>query len=386
MLYIGARVWYYSTQSRRDGYSKALGAAEDGLSQAIGSGPSHGNVEGEVRVYYVSSARHWREGKQRDMFMGVSQKIAIVLAVLLTGLGAFAPGVASAAQSGTASGNSYVTKMTGEKIAWKSPWKFSDSISKQSGDSELVALQNGSSGLLIGFFPGNIALDAARDELLGSVAKGADDFQTLDRGAYSNVSYSLDKMTLDEVTFGVFTLFLGDTGHGATVLYTYLSPVDSFTPKMNSAKTKITIAGNPIFEGVTPDGLQALLGGNSNSTANTANSSQATEQQDPRASYQEVDVRDLSIRTDNFKGQKITVSGTVFNIQAEGGFTGIQIWVTAPDGSDQPVIIGYSGDSSGIYEGTYITVYGVCTGRITGTNRLGGVISQPSIMADIIDH
>lgn len=101
-----------------------------------------------------------------------------------------------------------------------------------------------------------------------------------------------------------------------------------------------------------------------------------------RAEYQWVDTRDLAIRPGSFEGQKIAVAGTVFNIDVEDGFTGMQIWL---DGGSEAAVIGYYGDTVGIYEGTWITVYGIGAGKFEGTNAFGGPISQPLIVADIVD-
>lgn len=45
----------------------------------------------------------------------------------------------------------------------------------------------------------------------------------------------------------------------------------------------------------------------------------------------------------------------------------------------------YEGAISGIYEGTWIPVYGVGDGYMTGTNAFGGEITQPLVRAEIID-
>lgn len=104
---------------------------------------------------------------------------------------------------------------------------------------------------------------------------------------------------------------------------------------------------------------------------------------DKRAQYQTIDARDLVIRPGTFEGKKIVVSGSVFNIQVEGDFTFMQIWVDG--GNYDAVMIGYQGNSIGIYEGTYITVYGTGRGTLDGTNAYGGKITQPLIKADIVD-
>lgn len=101
-----------------------------------------------------------------------------------------------------------------------------------------------------------------------------------------------------------------------------------------------------------------------------------------RAQYQWVDTRDLVIRPGEFEGDKIAVSGSVFNIDVEGNLTVMQIWL---DGGSEAAVIVYFGDTRGIYEGTWITVYGTGDGTFTGTNAFGGTIVQPMIVADIVD-
>jgi hypothetical protein len=73
----------------------------------------------------------------------------------------------------------------------------------------------------------------------------------------------------------------------------------------------------------------------------------------------------------------------VFNIDVDpSGFTAMQIWL---DGGSEAAVIVFQGDSTGIYEGTWITVYGTVEGTFEGTNAFGGTISQPLIRADIVD-
>lgn len=100
-----------------------------------------------------------------------------------------------------------------------------------------------------------------------------------------------------------------------------------------------------------------------------------------RGEYTEIDARDLVIRPDTFIGEKIVVAGEVFNIQVEGSITVMQIFVAG----NEAVGIVYEGDSTGIYEGTYVTVYGEGRGTFTGTNAFGATITQPLIEADIVD-
>lgn len=112
-----------------------------------------------------------------------------------------------------------------------------------------------------------------------------------------------------------------------------------------------------------------------------------------------VDVRELATRPGSMLRDKIAFSGEVFTIQvatpgnlftlgdndSRGAEAALQIYVTARDGYREAVFVGYNGDTSGIFEGTWVTVYGSVVGTESGTNRLGGVVTQPFVMAEIIE-
>lgn len=103
-----------------------------------------------------------------------------------------------------------------------------------------------------------------------------------------------------------------------------------------------------------------------------------------RAQYQWIDARDLVIRPDSFMLKSIAISGSVFNIQTQGNQTIMQIWVDG--GNYDAVIVYYEGDTTGIYEGTWITVYGKGAGTLDITNAYGATITQPLVRADLLDH
>jgi len=98
------------------------------------------------------------------------------------------------------------------------------------------------------------------------------------------------------------------------------------------------------------------------------------------------DVRELAIGRGYSEGDPLSISGTVQTIFVDGSYTQIQISVGAPDGSSEWVIVGYNDDSSGIFEGTWITVYGNYFGKECFTNTLGGEVCQPAILAVQIDR
>ena len=119
-----------------------------------------------------------------------------------------------------------------------------------------------------------------------------------------------------------------------------------------------------------------------------------------RAEYPVIpDIRELSIRPGNFIGDQVSFSGQIFNInvappgrvfllgedQSIEVAAEIQVDVVGPDGVEQPVLIGYDGDTTGMFEGTYITVYGTVEGVEFFMNAFGAEISNPLVIADIID-
>ena len=118
------------------------------------------------------------------------------------------------------------------------------------------------------------------------------------------------------------------------------------------------------------------------------------------AQYQPLaDVRDLAIRPWTLYGQKIVFSGTILSIHvAQPGYvftlgdtdpqeytSELQVIVTAPDGSTEVVFVGYNGDTTGMYEDSYVTVYGVPVDTQSFTNMMGGGVTQPLVAADLIE-
>jgi len=112
-----------------------------------------------------------------------------------------------------------------------------------------------------------------------------------------------------------------------------------------------------------------------------------------------VDVRELVIRPGGFVGEKIAFSGSVVTIQVApagdifilgdaepvAAKAAIQVQVAAHDGSTENVMVGYDGDTAGIFEESFVTVYATLVGTQTGTNAFGGTIIQPLLVADLVE-
>lgn len=108
---------------------------------------------------------------------------------------------------------------------------------------------------------------------------------------------------------------------------------------------------------------------------------------DLRAEYLEMDIRELDSYPSRYTGDKIKLRGQVFNIMGDG----LQMWVRKPGGGsfdNVAVVVTWLTDSilpPQVYEDTWITVYGTGAGTFDGTNAYGGTITQPLILAQIIE-
>src|SRR5207247_499716 len=57
----------------------------------------------------------------------------------------------------------------------------------------------------------------------------------------------------------------------------------------------------------------------------------------------------------------------------------LQVWVTAPDGSTEPVSVGFDGDTTGMFKDSYVVVWATVVDTLSGTNGFGGSITQPLV-------
>jgi hypothetical protein len=111
------------------------------------------------------------------------------------------------------------------------------------------------------------------------------------------------------------------------------------------------------------------------------------------------DVRELAIRPGSMLGDRIAFSGTVrtINVATPGRIfvmgdlephefeSQLQLEVLAPDGSSEWVFVGYNGATDGIFEGSWVTVYGTVVGTQSFENAMGGGVSQPLVDAELIN-
>ena len=101
----------------------------------------------------------------------------------------------------------------------------------------------------------------------------------------------------------------------------------------------------------------------------------------------ELDYREIN-KSDRHIGEIVCWKGEVFNIDETQGVTGFQAYYFedrhAVDRDNAFVVI-YNDVLPDVYEETKVFVCGEVGEKFTGTNAFGGEISQPRIMAEIVD-
>ena len=115
---------------------------------------------------------------------------------------------------------------------------------------------------------------------------------------------------------------------------------------------------------------------------------------DVREEYGKIVYGELIDYADNHKGEKVRISGSVFNIG--NGF--FQIWL---NGGTDSVIVSHAACTTlvcvpylledhplpdQIYDGTWITTHGEVGGFLVGTNAYGATITVPEVYAHVIER
>lgn len=99
---------------------------------------------------------------------------------------------------------------------------------------------------------GNVLRDLSVQDLQSSVP-----LRQIDRGDYSNVSYSLDTTIYQGVDIGAFTLVLDQGGYAQLTMV--VAPVTTFQYELQIAQQELTIGGGGVFQGVDPVKMQGIL-------------------------------------------------------------------------------------------------------------------------------
>lgn len=272
----------------------------------------------------------------------------------------------------------------GQTLTWGDDWELDEDSVELVDGVESALFVRGTAVLSVLSVPNDFDLIEARDIFLDAFLEAVGDSVTIDQGSYGQVSYSLDLVDSEGSENGVFTLFRAGTGNTPTFAYVFFASVSDFSDEFASVQSVFQLDGEELFDGVEGQGLQELLRSNADSTAGAPDADQADPPTvDVRAEYTWIDTRDLVIRPNDYFGDKIAVQGSVLSIHVDAdGFTALQIWL---DGGSDVAIVGFEGESFGIYEGTWVTVYGEGAGTFDIQNAFGGTVTQPLIFADIVD-
>ena len=165
------------------------------------------------------------------------------------------------------SGNSYTFEINDAVVEWEAPWELDDSLNIIEDNYESVGFIGDQGIQSVLYMPTGVDLIEARDAFLEGFASEDVQIQEIDRGAYDNVSYSLDLAEIDGELWGLFTVYIDD---GEYVLsYATLSPAEVLGASVDQAKESITINGEAIYNGVTGPGLQDLIDANIDNFAPT---------------------------------------------------------------------------------------------------------------------
>lgn len=186
--------------------------------------------------------------------------VVLLLTMFIAGT---VPSHVGASQAGV---QSYTSSLSGQVIQTTGGWTIDSAAIEAADGTELIPLYGQFDGMVVAFLPAGTDLVAARDIFLGEFGNVFDNLLQIDRGAYGNVSYSLDITSAEGVEFGLFSLFLGQRESGFVEYYLYFAPVMAFQASMTTAVQSVTVGGKQVFDGVDPAGLQALLSANAGVT------------------------------------------------------------------------------------------------------------------------
>jgi hypothetical protein len=156
---------------------------------------------------------------------------------------------------------------TGQTVTWTAPWALDPEFSGAEEGVETVFLSTQFGSVVVMALPPDLDVEEVRDTVLDALFGEFDSATSIDRGAYDDLSYSLDILVLDDFEFGTFSLFRTGSGSTPTFVQFFMAPVSLFSSEFSSAQSSVQIDGAGIFNGVGGQGLQDLLVANSGSAS-----------------------------------------------------------------------------------------------------------------------
>ncbi|MCA9832415.1 MAG: hypothetical protein KC435_00550 [Thermomicrobiales bacterium] len=161
------------------------------------------------------------------------------------------------------------SQLTGVNITYDSPYQLQTDMGYADDTSEMIVFAGYGDVLAMGFLPASIDLNGARDLLLESLFTDVEAINTVDRGDYTGVSYSLDIVNFDGSEMGVFSLFMNQRSHGFAEFYFYIAPPSIFASGMATVQSAIAVNGTGIFQGVDSTAMGNMVTANVGSTGGT---------------------------------------------------------------------------------------------------------------------
>ena len=197
--------------------------------------------------------------KHSGLLPTIVRRLLIVLAFAVGTSGSFVlAGTVAAQDTGLTDDSTYVFG-SGQTVEWNAPWSYNEEFSGVDDPLEVVMLDTQMSSVMVATFPNAIDIDQARDLFIEGLTGESETFVSIDKGAYSGLSYSLDLLAISDIEFGAFTLFRAGEGDVPTIASIILSPSSAFGGEFSSAQQNVTLDGEGLFPGVDGSGLQDLL-------------------------------------------------------------------------------------------------------------------------------
>lgn len=155
----------------------------------------------------------------------------------------------------------------GQVITWSDFYELDQSTVAVIDGVELIDLYSATGwfSVITTNFPayGNVLRDLSVQDLQSTVP-----LRQIDRGDYSNVSYSLDTTIYQGVDIGAFTLVLDQGSYAQLTMV--VAPVTTFQYELEIAQAELTIGGGGVFQGVDAAKMQSILTNATGATDATA--------------------------------------------------------------------------------------------------------------------
>jgi hypothetical protein len=140
-------------------------------------------------------------------------------------------------------------------VGWTAPFEERTDLTAVPDASHETILANQDDSVVVA--NGDLAPAGARLAAFEALGADPDTLVNVDAGTSGDPQYWLDLLTVAEEPYGAFAL--ARTVETGVTLTLFLGPVATFADGMAQAQAAVLVDGEPLFDGVEPGGLQALL-------------------------------------------------------------------------------------------------------------------------------